>query len=82
MNKSHKTIEQPDPQDPLYHMEVDQLMQVPQVPQACWMVYFIYKSWKITPKQMDDFGDPQALYMGVSKNSVPLNPMVNDHYPY
>ena len=22
------------------------------------------------------------LYMGVSENSVPLNPMVNDHYPY
>ena len=21
-------------------------------------------------------------YMGVSENSVPLNPMVNDHYPY
>ena len=22
------------------------------------------------------------IYMGVSENSVPLNPMVNDHYPY
>jgi hypothetical protein len=21
-------------------------------------------------------------YMGLSENSVPLNPMVNDHYPY
>ena len=21
-------------------------------------------------------------YMGVSENGVPLNPMVNDHYPY
>ena len=21
-------------------------------------------------------------HMGVSENSVPLNPMVNDHYPY
>ena len=21
-------------------------------------------------------------YLGVSENSVPLNPMVNDHYPY
>ena len=21
------------------------------------------------------------IYMGVSENSVPLNPMVNDHYP-
>ena len=25
-----------------------------------------------------DTGKP---YMGVSENSVPLNPMVNDHYP-
>ena len=23
-----------------------------------------------------------TLIMGVSENSVPLNPMVNDHYPY
>ena len=23
-----------------------------------------------------------VVYMGVSENSVPLNPMVNDHYPY
>ena len=23
-----------------------------------------------------------VIYMGVSENSVPLNPMVNDHYPY
>ena len=22
------------------------------------------------------------LYLGVSENSVPLNPLVNDHYPY
>ena len=22
------------------------------------------------------------VYVGVSENSVPLNPMVNDHYPY
>ena len=22
------------------------------------------------------------IHMGVSENSVPLNPMVNDHYPY
>ena len=22
------------------------------------------------------------IYMGVSENSVPLHPMVNDHYPY
>ena len=24
----------------------------------------------------------QSFHMGVSENSVPLNPMVNDHYPY
>ena len=23
-----------------------------------------------------------GIWMGVSENSVPLNPMVNDHYPY
>ena len=23
-----------------------------------------------------------TVNMGVSENSVPLNPMVNDHYPY
>ena len=23
----------------------------------------------------------QILHMGVSENNVPLNPMVNDHYP-
>ena len=22
------------------------------------------------------------IYMGLSENSVPLHPMVNDHYPY
>ena len=22
------------------------------------------------------------VYMGLSENSVPLHPMVNDHYPY
>ena len=24
----------------------------------------------------------QVIQMGLSENSVPLNPMVNDHYPY
>ena len=32
------------------------------------------------------FGENLAIYwnmnMGLSENSVPLNPMVNDHYPY
>ena len=32
------------------------------------------------PKKKDkSYTEP---YMGVSENSVPLNPMVNDHYPY
>jgi len=25
---------------------------------------------------------PENDYMGLSENSVPLHPMVNDHYPY
>ena len=29
----------------------------------------------------DERGEPKS-YTGVSENSVPLNPMVNDHYPY
>ena len=24
----------------------------------------------------------KRFHLGVSENSVPLNPMVNDHYPY
>ena len=24
----------------------------------------------------------KEIHVGVSENSVPLNPMVNDHYPY
>ena len=24
----------------------------------------------------------QFIHMGLSENSVPLHPMVNDHYPY
>ena len=33
---------------------------------------------------LDAVGSPKLLviHMGVSENSVPLNPMVNDHYPY
>ena len=27
-------------------------------------------------------GTENGQHMGVSENSVPLNPMVNDHYPY
>ena len=28
------------------------------------------------------FHEGSLVYMGVSENSVPLHPMVNDHYPY
>ena len=40
-----------------------------------WKSYFyymvLYTSWVFI-----------IVYMGVSENSVPLHPMVNDHYPY
>ena len=29
-----------------------------------------------------DFSFQHRMYMGLSENSVPLHPMVNDHYPY
>ena len=39
-----------------------------------------------TSGKADDDGSANVtlpcLYMGVSENSVPLNPMVHDHYPY
>ena len=36
--------------------------------------------WLKTPSMRDTSDLPQ--HTGVSENSVPLNPMVNDHYPY
>jgi hypothetical protein len=39
-----------------------------------------WNKWAIYRWFMDDL--PWFTYMGVSENSVPLNPMVNDHYPY
>ena len=53
------------------------------------IVGFFY--WKIVahyPEQIwdiDEIDEVEVLkqwHMGVSENSVPLNPMVNDHYPY
>ena len=35
----------------------------------------------LQPEQGEDSGK-HLTYLGVSENSVPLNPMVNDHYPY
>ena len=43
-------------------------------------------SWDIVPAitavEHVELHPQVVLYMGVSENSVPLNPMVNDHYPY
>ena len=45
----------------------------------------LFGAWSLTRNQ-DIFSDTcnilQHFDMGVSENSVPLNPMVNDHYPY
>ena len=30
----------------------------------------------------DDTGVYMGIHMGLSENSAPLHPMVNDHYPY
>jgi hypothetical protein len=44
---------------------------------SCWRL-----SW-MGPKMIRHAPLPNhGLHMGVSENSVPLNPMVNDHYPY
>ena len=37
--------------------------------------------WEIA-KNIANLSYPEKQQMGVSENSVPLNPMVNDHYPY
>ena len=36
---------------------------------------------KVTQQQLNQYSSI-FINMGVSENSVPLNPMVNDHYPY
>ena len=41
---------------------------------------FAARCWVGAPGDVDSI-DLQ-LNMGLSENSVPLNPMVNDHYPY
>jgi hypothetical protein len=38
-------------------------------------------TWR-SGKRLDMFLHIMFFHMGVSENSVPLNPMVNDHYPY
>ena len=51
------------------------------LPRCGSVVFFSYlfaRLGKISgPRSLDHFS-----HMGVSENSVPLNPMVNDHYPY
>ena len=36
---------------------------------------------RLNPYRLEEM-QRSAKHMGVSENSVPLNPMVNDHYPY
>ena len=31
--------------------------------------------------KVEETANPSIWYVGLSENSVPLNPMVNDHYP-
>ena len=38
--------------------------------------------WEPTHSENFCWYDCERIDMGVSENSVPLNPMVNDHYPY
>ena len=45
----------------------------------------IFHSHHLIISIMYQFIDSHLLsykYMGMSENGVPLNPMVNDHYPY
>ena len=37
---------------------------------------------KLWPKRMLQSGNGAGYHMGVSENSVSLNPMIDDHYPY
>ena len=37
---------------------------------------------KSTLANKREIGTQKKGYVGVSENGVPLNPMVNDHYPY
>ena len=47
--------------------------------------HVVLTGWALLMAQglrLSGMGDLQDPKMGVSENSVPLNPMVNDHYPY
>ena len=43
--------------------------------------FLTFHSYVSLPESKSLFCKPKS-HMGVSENSVPLNPMVNDHYPY
>ena len=40
------------------------------------------RSWRLVFNTAGDDKNWSEVHLGVSENSVPLNPMVNDHYPY
>jgi len=43
-------------------------------------VYDVYAATTTTKPFLEVIST--SIHMGVSENSVPLHPMVNDHYPY
>ena len=63
-------------------------------PLQCWSQNLRWQCWSRWPHMnkiasVVTFGTPNPKsngssyqYMGLSENSVPLHPMVNDHYPY
>ena len=48
---------------------------------SSWRITSLSK-WLITLVRKSPFSGLSRLQMGLSENSVPLNPMVNDHYAY
>ena len=40
------------------------------------------RQWEGLFHPIYDMFETTNQYMGLSENSVPLNPIVNDHYPY
>ena len=53
-------------------------MSLRKTPEELGKVLSSYGGWFRNPAAVDRW----FIHMGVSENSVPLNPMVNDHYPY
>ena len=47
------------------------------------MLVFGFWEMREGPKEIETVGNlKNEATMGVSENNVPLNPMVDDHYPY